>query len=233
MEAKAIYIIPARGGSKRIPRKNIKNFCGKPMIYWAINNAIASNIARKVFVSTDDPYIADVSSSYGACVPFLRDESLADDHTPTIPVINDYIKRLQLAGEVFTHVCCLYPTTPLLTPSLLSLSFKKHLEEPANFKGFTFSACAYEHPIQRAFYINTNGLSKMYSPEYYSSRTQDLQESFYDSGQFYWASTSTWLNSNRMIDNGSPFIIPKSKVQDIDTEEDWNLAEEKFKMLKI
>ena len=231
MKFQPIFIIPARGGSKRVPRKNIKNFCGKPMIAWAIEKAIASQVSSNVFVSTDDPEIADVSVSSGATVPFLRDKSLADDITPTIPVIVDFISRLKDSGELFTHVCCLYPTTPLLTSAMISQSFNKHLSLSQDFSGFTFSACVYPHPIQRAFYIDSNGLSLMYTPQHYSARTQDLRESFYDAGQFYWGSTDAWLFADKMIHKSNPFIIPSSAIQDIDTQQDWDLAEQKFKSL--
>lgn len=231
MNIQPIFIIPARGGSKRVPRKNVRNFCGKPMIAWAIEKAISSNVASKVYVSTDDPAIASVAVSFGATVPFLRDKSLADDITPTIPVIVDFISRLKGTGESFTHVCCLYPTTPLLTSLMISESFNKHLGFTPTFSGFTFSACAYPHPIQRAFYIDESGLSVMYTPQHYSARTQDLSESFYDAGQFYWGSTDAWLSAEKMIHKSNPFIIPSSSVQDIDTQEDWNIAESKFKLL--
>lgn len=228
MKAQPIFIIPARGGSKRVPRKNIKNFCGKPMISWAIEKAVASQVSTKVYVSTDDTEIADVAVSSGAIVPFLRDKSLADDITPTIPVIVDFITRLKESGELFTHVCCLYPTTPLLTSEMIYQSFDKHLSLPQDFSGFTFSACVYPHPIQRAFYIDSRGLSLMYTPKNYSTRTQDLQESFYDAGQFYWGSSNAWLSAKRMIHQSNPFVIPSSSVQDIDTPDDWDLAEAKF-----
>ena len=132
---------------------------------------------------------------------------------------------------LYLLMCCLYPTTPLLTIDSLKDSFQSHISRPSDFNGFTFSACQFPHPIQRGFYINDLGLSEMYNPQNYNMRTQDLQESYYDAGQFYWASTSSWMNADKMIHVSNPVVLPASSIQDIDTYDDWLLAESKFKSL--
>nr|WP_321271234.1 pseudaminic acid cytidylyltransferase [uncultured Tolumonas sp.] len=219
----AIAIIPARAGSKRIPHKNIKNFCGKPMISYAINMAISSNAFDSVIVSTDSEIIADIAINLGASVPFLRKKELSDDYTGTVSVISDAIIELEKINIIAKHYCCIYATTPLLLSSDISSSFKEMNEKNADY---CFVATTYNHPIQRALKIKDDGRITPFYPNEMSKRTQDLEIAYHDAGQFYWGKHDTWLTQQNIFSNNCiPYIIPHYRAIDIDTEEDWKHAE--------
>ncbi len=221
-----ICIIPARGGSKRIPRKNVKNFCGQPIISWSIEAALNCKCFSRVIVSTDDNEIAEVSQSYGAEVPFIRSESLSDDYTGTLPVIKNAINCLEINDVKFDFICCLYPTAPFIEVSYLEEGLKKLIENNASY---SISVTSFSYPIQRAFKLTENKRLKMFFPENINKRSQDLEKSFHDAGQFYWGKRSAWLKEERILDqNTVPIYIPRYKVQDIDNEEDWIQAERIF-----
>lgn len=224
-----VCIIPARGGSKRIPKKNIKDFCGKPMISWTINAAINSQCFDKIIVSTDSEEIASISKKYGAEVPFLRPKHISDDHTGTIPVISHAINFINKNIGAVNYACCIYATAPFVEPSFITKGLEKILQLNANY---CFSATSFPFPIQRAIKIKSNGRSEMFYPENFNIRSQDLEKSFHDAGQFYWGKSSSWLDNKRIFDGDSiPILIPRYKVQDIDDIEDWQRAEILFEII--
>ena len=216
-------IIPARGGSKRIPKKNIRIFRNKPMIAWSIEAAKSSNCFDEIFVSTDSEEIAKVSENYGAKVPFLRSPKLSDDFTPTRDVVLDFIKWTQKKEMQFDNLCCIYATAPFAEPEDIrkSLKFLKSSENDS----YVFVATTFHSSIFRAFTINEYGLTEMISPENYEKRSQDFKEVFHDAGQFYWGNINTWKRSAKILQNSVPYLIPRWRTHDIDTEEDWKLAE--------
>jgi pseudaminic acid cytidylyltransferase len=222
-----VAVIPARGGSKRIPRKNIKPFCGKPMIAWSIEAALQSGCFGQVLVSTDDKEIADVARQYGAEVPFVRPAELSDDHTGTIPVIAHAIKQLTIQGAAPQQVCCIYATAPFITPQ----DIQRGLELlQANGCDYAFSVTSYPVPIQRAIRITQAGRIEMFDPEQFAVRSQDLEEAYHDAGQFYWGRSDAWLEGKALFSpDAVPVILPRHQVQDIDTPEDWLRAELMFK----
>ncbi len=225
-----LCVIPARGGSKRIPKKNIKYFCGKPMIEWSILTAIKSDCFDKIIVSTDSEEIAEISKKIGAEVPFLRPNNISDDHTGTIPVISHAINFINDHFSKVDYACCIYATAPFVEASFIQEGFKKIKEENANY---SFSATSYPFPIQRAIKITSQNRSQMFFPENFNTRSQDLENSFHDAGQFYWGKASSWLENKRIFDDNSiPIIIPRYKVQDIDDQEDWERAEIIFELIK-
>lgn len=220
-----ICIIPARGGSKRIPRKNIRLFNGKPIIAWSIEAALESGCFDRVIVSTDDIEIADISRSFGAEIPFCRDASLADDYTTTHDVVINAISQLVSKGFHIKNVCCLYATAPFVRPQDISEGLVA-LEELQSEKSYVFPVGRFRYPIQRALFLDSeSGRCKMCNPELFTSRSQDLEERYHDAGQFYWAMASTWQQSRGLLHNGTPIVIPSWRVQDIDTIEDWDRAE--------
>ncbi len=224
-----ICIIPARGGSKRIPKKNIRLFCGTPIIKWSIDAAFNSKCFDKVIVSTDSEEISNLSKSYGAEVPFIRPKNISDDFTPTVPVINHAINFINQKYGLVKYACCIYATAPFIESKYIKIGFDKLVNEKANF---SFSATSFPFPIQRAIMIDSNNRSKMFFPEEFNSRSQDLKSAFHDAGQFYWGKTASWLNNKSIFeDNSLPIIIPRHKVQDIDTFEDWERAEIMFKAI--
>ena len=225
-----LCVIPARGGSKRIPKKNIKFFCGKPMIEWSIKKAIESECFDKVIISTDSEEIAAISEKCGAEVPFLRPKDLADDQTPTIPVIAHAINFINKNFELVDYACCIYATAPLLEVEYLKEGLNMIKKLKANY---SFSATNFSFPIQRAIKINNENKSSMFFPEEFKTRSQDLEPAYHDAGQFYWGKASSWLKQKRIFDDNSvPIIIPNYKVQDIDNEDDWIRAELIYKLLK-
>lgn len=218
-----IAIIPARGGSKRIPRKNIKTFFGKPMIAWSIEAAIKSRCFDAVLVSTDDEEIATVAKKFGASVPFLRPASLSDDHTGTTKVISHAIEWHLERGITPELVCCLYATAPLISSDDIKLGKDLLTESDADF---SFPVTSFGFPIQRATRIKQDGRLEMIQPEHYRTRSQDLEPAFHDAGQFYWGKTTAWLEGKPLFSSKSiPLILPRFRVQDIDTVEDWERAE--------
>lgn len=225
-----LAVIPARGGSKRIPRKNIKPFCGKPMIAWSIEAALASGCFDRVVVSTDDPEIAGIAKSAGVETPFVRPADLSGDHAGTLPVIAHAIRWLQNVGEEPTEVCCIYATAPFVRPQDLAAGLETLLATGADY---AFSATAYPFPIQRAFRLTKAGGAEMASPEQFKTRSQDLEEFFHDAGQFYWGTLQAWLDERPVFSPTSrPVILPRDRVEDIDTPEDWRRAEWLFQALR-
>lgn len=226
-----ICIIPARGGSKRIPRKNIKEFCGKPMISYSIEAAIKSGCFDKVIVSTDDTEIAEVARVYGAEVPFIRPEDLSNDYAGTIPVIQHAINWLIGQDDEPELICCLYATAPFVTADAIKQGLQQ-LEDAS--AAYAFSATSYAFPIQRAFKIKPSLGVEMFEPEQFNTRSQDLEEAYHDAGQFYWGTTDAWLTEKVIFGpESTPVILPRHRVQDIDTPEDWQRAELLFKAMQL
>lgn len=222
-----IAVIPARGGSKRIPRKNIKLFHGKPIIAYSIKCALQSGCFDRVIVSTDDHEIADVARQYGAEVPFMRPAELADDYTGTLDVIAHAIESLDDLDIEDTLVCCIYPTAPLLEPQ--DLRHGQALLTKQTQVQYVFSAAAFEYPIQRALKLNLEGSVSMVMPQYEQSRSQDLQASYHDAGQFYWGRAEAFVTKQPIFaPHSKTFILPAIRAIDIDTPEDWELAEAVF-----
>lgn len=225
-----LAVIPARGGSKRIPRKNIKPFGGVPMIAWSIRAAIESRCFDRIVVSTDDHEIAEVSKAHGAEVPFMRPAELSDDHIGTIPVIAHAIEWHQRCGETVTEVCCIYATAPFVQPGDLQGGLQMLQSSGADY---AFSVTSYAFPIQRAIRISTDHRVEMFQPEHFSTRSQDLEEAWHDAGQFYWGKTTAWLAGKPLFSRDSaPVTLPRHRVQDIDTPEDWERAEWMYKALQ-
>ncbi len=218
----SLCVIPARGGSKRIPRKNIREFCGKPMIAWSIEAAIKSQCFDSVCVSTDDEEIASVAKQYGAEIPFMRPASLADDHTDTAAVIKHAIEWQDSHAKKADTVCCLYAIAPFVQATDLQKGFKILKSSGADF---AFSVTSYAFPIQRAIRIAADQRIEMFQPEYFNTRSQDLEEAWHDAGQFYWGKASAWLEEKPIFTGQTvPVIVPRYRVQDIDTQEDWKRA---------
>ena len=219
-----VCIIPARGGSKRIPRKNIKDFCGKPMIAYSIEAAQQSGLFDLIIVSTDDQEIAEVARTYGAKTPFVRPKELSDDHTATIPVIAHAIKTLDLSYA--EAVCCLYATAPFVRAYDLQAGYKALI---AHDKRYAFPVTSFPFPIFRAVKRDDCGNVEMFWPEHFGTRSQDLPEAYHDAGQFYWGQPSAWLEGLPIFAPHSTTItLPRYRVQDIDTLEDWERAEVMF-----
>lgn len=225
-----LAVIPARGGSKRIPRKNIKPFCGKPMIAWSIEAALQSACFDQIVVSTDDAEIANVARQYGATVPFMRPSELSDDHTGTIPVIRHAIEWFNAQGQTADQVCCLYATAPFVTAADIRRGQDTLTDTGCDY---AFSVTSYAFPIQRAIRITKQGRVEMFSPEHFDTRSQDLEEAWHDAGQFYWGQAGAWLHSKMIFSpTSASIILPRYRVQDIDTPEDWLRAEWMFKAMQ-
>ena len=223
-----VAVIPARGGSKRIPGKNIRSFAGKPIIAWSIEAARESGLFDRIVVSTDDEKIAEVAAACGAEAPFRRRPGLADDHTPTVPVIADAIARLNVADSA--AVCCLYATAPFVVPADLRAGHRLLEETRAPF---VLSVTTFAFPIQRALRRHSSGAVEMFDPAQMQTRSQDLEEAWHDAGQFYWARAATWQSGAGIFDNGAYGLpLPRHRVQDIDTEEDWIRAEHMMRILQ-
>lgn len=226
-----IAVIPARGGSKRIPRKNIKPFCGKPMIAWPIEAALRSNCFDHVIVSTDDSEIAAVARRHGAEVPFVRPADLSGDHAGTIPVIRHAAAWWAEHRAAPEHVCCIYATAPFVTGPDLARGLEILLSAESEF---AFSVTRYAFPIQRAIRITAAGRVEMFNPDYYSVRSQDLEEAYHDAGQFYWGRAGAWAAREVLFGpHAAPVVIPRYRVQDIDTPEDWQMAEYLFQAVSL
>ncbi|MFJ2461383.1 pseudaminic acid cytidylyltransferase [Pseudomonas neuropathica] len=222
-----VAIIPARGGSKRIPRKNLLPFDGVPMIVRSIRTALESGLFDQVVVSTDDAEIADVARAHGAQVPFLRPVDLADDFTGTAAVIVHALEQL----PSFDFACCIYATAPLLQVRYLREGLEL-LERHAD-KSFAFSVCDFGFPVQRALTLDEQGALRALYPEFRNTRSQDLPKAFQDAGQFYWGRREAWLRGEVLYSPASlPVILPRHLVQDIDTAEDWKRAEYLYAALK-
>lgn len=219
-----IAVIPARGGSKRIPGKNIKNFLGKPIIAYSIEAVLESGAVDHVLVSTDDERIAAVARQFGAETPFVRPSELADDITPTVPVIEHAIRWVQVNWGPVEHACTIYATAPFVTAHDVRAAYRKLCDEPVS--GYVFTAASFGFPIQRSFRITDDGYCCMFHPEQYNTRSQDLEEAYQDAGQFYWGSAESYLGGKIFFSADSkPYLLPRYRVQDIDTLEDWRRAE--------
>ena len=229
MSNNAVAIIPARGGSKRIPRKNIKDFHGKPLIAYSIEVALKSKLFDKVIVSTDDEEIAKIAMQYGAVIPFLRPKELSDDFTGTGAVVEHTMNYLKQQGENYDFICTIYATAPFLDKKYLIEGFEKL--KNSNAKN-AFSCTSMPFPIQRTFKITQNERCEMFWSENFTKRSQDLEEAFQDAGQFYW--TNLNIKSNEIIfgKDSIPIVLPRYLVQDIDTLEDWTRAEFMYESIK-
>lgn len=225
-----LAIIPARGGSKRIPRKNIKPFCGKPMIAWSIEAALESGCFDRVVVSTDDAEIAEVARQQGAEVPFMRPAEFSDDHTGTIPVIRHAIETMNSQGRLVEQACCLYATAPFIRAEDLRQGLDILQGGDVDY---ALSMTSYAFPIQRALRLTREGRVEMFNPEHFTTRSQDLEEAYHDAGQFYWGRADAWLQGKMIFSPTSlPVMLPRHRVQDIDTPEDWVRAEWLFKAMQ-
>ena len=222
-----LAIIPARGGSKRIPRKNIKSFLGKPIIAYSIENAINSNLFDEVMVSTDDQEIAEIAKSFGAKVPFLRSERNANAEATTFEVLNEVIAEYAKQGKYFDYTCCLYATAPFTSANRLNQAFSKIT---GNKLKSIFPVVEFSFPIQRALKID-NGIVNFVNPEEKNSRSQDLEKRYHDAGQFYFMKTSVITEGEEIVGNSAgTIVISELEAQDIDSETDWSLAELKFRL---
>ena len=217
-----IAIIPARGGSKRILKKNIKDFLGKPIIYYSIKIALESGLFDKVIVSTDDHEIKKVAENFGAYVPFVRPDELSDDITGTVAVINHAVQWCARNKHKPEYVCCIYATSPLLQLDYLKMGYEAL---KSSDKLFAFSVTRFKYPIQRSLRIKNDSI-EMFYPENYLTRSQDLEEGYHDAGQFYWGTADAFLEQKNIFsDRSVPIILPQYLVQDIDTQDDWDMAE--------
>lgn len=225
-----LCVIPARGGSKRIPKKNIRNFCGEPIISFSIRAALAAGCFDTIVVSTDDEEISELALSYGVDVPFVRPTELSDDFTGTVPVMRHAIQQVKiLYGEV-DYACCVYATAPFVTAKDLNSGFDLINK---SYYDYALSVTNYSFPIQRAVKISEQGQIVMFNPEHSLTRSQDLEEAWHDAGQFYWGSCEAWCEGRPILGCKTlPIKLPRYRVQDIDTEEDWNRAEWLFRALQ-
>ncbi|WP_027187364.1 pseudaminic acid cytidylyltransferase [Desulfovibrio cuneatus] len=226
-----IAVITARGGSKRIPGKNIRQFSGKPMIAWPILAAKAAGIFSHIVVSTDSEEIARVAQDWGAICPFMRPAALSDDHTPTAPVFEHALTALAAEGIAAEYACCIYPTAPFLLPEFLQQGL--HELETSGAPA-AMSVTGFDFPILRALTLDANGGLAFNWPEYELTRSQDLPEFYHDAGQFYWVRVTSFLASKRLVVPGTrPVFLPRKRVQDLDTQEDWEVAELMAKSLLL
>jgi len=225
-----IAIIPARGGSKRIPKKNIKLFLGKPIIAYSIEAALSSNLFDEVMVSTDNEEIASVAKKYGASVPFYRSSENATDYSSTVDALLEVLGQYSSQGKHFDLGCCIYPSAPFSSQELLLQGYNKLNDESLEV---VFPVQAYEHPIQRSFSLGQNNQIEMFSPNKQFTRTQDLTPHYHDAGQFYWFKSQSLL-ANKSLLKGKIAAIKVSPLEahDIDEPTDWQMAELKFKLLK-
>jgi len=218
-----LAIIPARGGSKRIPRKNIKDFLGKPIIAYSIEIAIRSGLFNEVIVSTDDSVIADIAVKYGAKVPFFRSAKTSDDYAPLADVIDEVRNFYIINRQAFDCICCVLPTAPFITKENLNRGYHMLNQSKADY---VRPLIRFSYPVQRALKMQ-DGKSVLFYPEFLNTRTQDLEPAFHDSGQFYWMRFENGLKGTNLYG----FEIPESHAQDIDNEEDWKLAELKYQLI--
>ena len=225
-----VAIIPARGGSKRIPRKNVKEFHGKPIIAYSIEAAKQSGCFDRIIVSTDDEEIAEVARAYGAEVPFLRPAEISDDHATTMDVIQNALLWFEERSQYVTYACCIYATAPFISSEAINRGLSALVEGRFDY---AFSATSFAFPIQRALKINHDGSTKMFMPEHLNTRSQDLEEAYHDAGQFYWGKSTAFLDKKPMFSNASfAVVLPRKLVQDIDTLEDWSSAELMYEVLE-
>lgn len=226
-----VAVIPARGGSKRIPNKNNKHFCGKPMIAYSIEAAKDVGIFDRIIVSTDSKEIASTAKEFGAEVPFMRPCELADDHAGTDAVVLHALKRLMEDGEKIDYICCIYATAPFVKAEYIIKGYDLLRDKNATS---CFSVTTYPFPIYRSLKINSQNRLEMFWPEYREIRSQDLTEAYHDAGQFYWADAKNYLKEKQFYSKDAvPVILPRYLVQDIDTIEDWKTAELMFRAQQL
>ena len=224
---KNLCIIPARGGSKRIPRKNVKPFMGKPILAYSIENALATGLFEEVMVSTDDPEIMEVSKEFGASVPFVRTEKTANDFAPLADVLHEVVDMYAEQGKTFDNMCCILATCPLVKSSYISEAYQKLIN--SDFIS-VYPVVQFSYPILRSLKMDELGEVSMNWPEYAKSRSQDLAPAYHDSGTFYWHKVDPWMRGDR---KGGGIVIAEDLVQDIDTEEDWRMAELKYQLMNV
>ncbi len=226
---KAIAIITARGGSKRIPRKNIKDFCGKPIIAYSIEAALESSVFDEVMVSTDDEEIAAIAKKYGASVPFMRSEKTANDFATTVDVISEVLERYEESDKQYTYACCIYPTAPFVTPE----KFQEAMERLEDSKADSvMPVTAFSFPPMRGMYLRDEKLGYAF-PEYAQKRSQDIETMYHDCGQFYCFEVKRFLETRKLVtENTKAIVVSELEVQDIDNEIDWKLAELKYQIMK-
>ena len=226
---KSIAIITARGGSKRIPRKNIREFCGKPILAYSVEAALEAGVFDRVMVSTDDREIARTAVEYGAEVPFFRSEKTSNDYATTAQVLEEVLEECGRRGWNYEGVCCIYPTAPFLTPRRLRDGMRLLEESGADS---VLPVVRFGFPPQRGVVVE-DGCVRFKWPEYRTSRSQDLEVFYHDAGQFYCVREAVFRREGSLVmENTAPLILPETEVQDIDTEEDWKLAEMKFRLLR-
>jgi pseudaminic acid cytidylyltransferase len=226
----SVAVIPARGGSKRIPRKNVKLFGGRPMIAHSIDAARESGVFSRIVVSTDDPEISEIALAHGAEVPFVRPPELANDHAATIPVIAHAVRWLESTGESIDACCCLYATAPFVQPEELRRGAE--LLRGGTWK-YVFSATTFGFPIFRSIRRLEDGGVEMFYPEHFATRSQDLPEAWHDAGQFYWGRPGAWLAGDQFFAPWSTIVpLPRWRVQDIDTPDDWDRAEALWRVMQ-
>ncbi|MCI6020250.1 MAG: pseudaminic acid cytidylyltransferase [Clostridia bacterium] len=228
-EKRKIAIITARGGSKRIPKKNIKEFCGLPIIAYSIRTALGSGLFDEVMVSTDSEEIAETAKKFGANVPFMRSADNSDDYATTEDVILEVLQRYRELGTEYDYVCCIYPTAPFVTEAALAEAMAKMEKyEPS----VVIPLVQFSYPPQRCFVVDDRGYARFKYPQYVRTRSQDLEKQYHDAGQFYIYNSDRLIAANGIIeDDFMPIIMPELLVQDIDTEDDWKIAEMKYKII--
>jgi pseudaminic acid cytidylyltransferase len=228
---KSLAVIPARGGSKRIPRKNLRLFAGRPIIAYSIQASLASGLFDRIVVSTDDEEIAAAAQTEGAEVPFIRPAALSDDYTNTLAVVAHAIRTMASMGYEPKHVCCIYPTAPLLLPASLREGYQRLLDTRASF---SFGVASYGHPIQRALRLSANGSVSMFEEAHAMTRSQDLEPAYHDAGQFCWGTADAFLAGVSPLSVASAAVLlPRNRVVDIDTVDDWELAEALHRALAL
>ena len=226
-QKKSVAIITARGGSKRIPHKNIRDFCGKPIISYSIEAALSSGVFDEVMVSTDDEAIASIARSFGAAVPFMRSAASANDYASTDDVIAEVLRDYEAGGARFDRFCCIYPTAPFVTAEKLKNAMAL-LDQAES----VMPVVAFSYPPQRGIILENGRIRRKY-PEFLTARSQDLEKMYHDCGQFYACRTDAFFrDSTTDVDDLVPMIMPEREVQDIDTEEDWAIAELKYRKMQ-
>lgn len=221
---RSLCVIPARGGSKRIPRKNVKMFCGQPMIAWSIQAAQQTGLFERIVVSTDDPEIAVIARDYGAESPFTRPADLADDHTPIVPAVRHALSCVEHEELRFDLICCLFATAPFVTADSIREGRDLMVADPRT--DFAFTATRFSFPIFRAVGRQSDGTARMFWPEHHLTRSQDLPEAYHEAGQFFWASREALLVHDSIYTGRARMVpVPAERVQDIDTEDDWTRAQ--------
>ena len=226
-EKKSVAIITARGGSKRIPHKNIRDFCGKPIISYSIEAALSSDVFDEVMVSTDDEAIASIARSFGAAVPFMRSAESANDYASTDDVIAEVLRTYEAGGTRFDRFCCIYPTAPFVTAEKLKNAMTL-LDQAES----VMPVVAFSYPPQRGIILENGRIRRKY-PEFLTARSQDLEKMYHDCGQFYACRTDAFFRDGTTdVDDLVPMIMPEMEVQDIDTEEDWAIAELKYRKMQ-